>query len=293
VDFWRKRIARIWPAYLVALAGALLIGIGTVEGVSGYLKHLSLTQLWFEDRSGFGLRVSWTLVVEITFYVLILPLAAALRRAGPHAHDAWLAATVGLFALGCAAIVYVRHPTAPGFRILPPYLPSFAGGMLLAITEFRGDRGGAFGAVTGAVQRIALNARLCFGVAIGLLLALTILMPANDHFPATDSPNQRMIQSFVQTLIAVFALAPLAMQSTPARLLETKLLVALGTASFGFYLWHVQVLKVFESMLHDPADATALVGVGLAILGAFVMGEVSRRVVEEPARKIITATGHH
>ena len=35
IDFWRRRFARIWPAYLVALVGSVLIGVGTIDGLVG------------------------------------------------------------------------------------------------------------------------------------------------------------------------------------------------------------------------------------------------------------------
>ena len=94
VDFWRRRIARIFPAYIVALVGAVVIGIGTLDGRAGWIKHGLLIDSWFDDGGGIGLRVSWTLVVEVAFYVLILPVAAAApsgaSRVTRRSGSAWL-----------------------------------------------------------------------------------------------------------------------------------------------------------------------------------------------------------
>ena len=36
-DFWRRRLARIWPAYLVALVGSVIIGVGSIDDLSGWI----------------------------------------------------------------------------------------------------------------------------------------------------------------------------------------------------------------------------------------------------------------
>ena len=93
------------------------------------------------------------------------------------------------------------------------------------------------------------------------------------------------MQSFVQVVV-VFALAPLALGTTRARVLEHRWLVALGGASFGFYLWHIQVLRLLRPALEGP-DAVALAAVVVAIGLAHLAGEASCRWVEEPARRLL------
>jgi peptidoglycan/LPS O-acetylase OafA/YrhL len=56
--------------------------------------------------------------------------------------------------------------------------------------------------------------------------------------------------------------------------------------SFGFFLWHIQVLRIVRPLL-DGGTASAVVGLALAFAGSLVAGELSRRLVEGPARRLI------
>lgn len=287
-EFWRKRIARIWPAYLVALAGAVAVGVGEIDGLAGLVKHGLLMQTEFRDRGGTGLKVSWTLVVEVAFYAVLLPLGALVAKARHRSHDAWVALCLGLFAFGSVAVVLTSYgPTAIPLRVLPPYLTSFAAGMLLAGAEVETGPGTWCEPILGGVRRLAAKPALCFGLAAGTFVVMTALMPANTTTPAVELGLERTVQCFVQVVVAFLALTPLALKTTSAPWLEHPALVALGSASFGFYLWHIQVLRLLRPMLQG-SDLAAYVGVAIAIVGAYLLGEGSRRIIEEPARKILT-----
>lgn len=287
-DFWRKRVARIWPAYLVALAGAVVVGIGEVSSPAGWLKHGLLVQTYFADRGGTGLKVSWTLVVEVSFYAVLLPLGAIVARVRTRPHDAWAALCLVLFAVGAVALVVTTNgPTATPLRVLPPYLPCFAAGMLLGGAEVAPAAGLRAARLLAGLRRLAAAPKLCFGLAVGLFVAMVVLLPASSTAPAFGPGTHRTIQSFGQVLVAFLALAPLALGTTSARWLEHRVLVAVGAASFGFYLWHVQVLRLVRPLLQG-SDAAAYAGVLLAIVGAYLAGAASRRFIEEPARERLT-----
>ena len=290
LDFWRKRIARIWPAYLAALLGALVVGVGEVDGLGGWIKHGLLIQSEFADRGGTGLRVSWTLVVEVAFYAVLLPLGALVAKAPRRPHDAWVALCLALFALGAVALaVTSTGSTAVPLRVLPPFLPCFAAGMLLAGAEVEATTATWAGPILRAVRRLAAQPTVCFALAVGLFIAMTVLLPAHTTAPAFGLGDQRALQSFGQVAVAFLGLAPLALRTTEARWLEGRALVAVGGASFGFYLWHVQVLRLVRPMLQG-STAVALAGVLLALVGACAAGELSRRCIEAPARRLLTPT---
>lgn len=290
-DFWRKRVARIWPAYLVALAGALAIGIGRIDGLSGWVKHGLLIQTWFEDRDGTGLRVSWTLVVEVAFYALVLPLGWLAARAGRRGLDAWVALCLLSIGVGSWAIMYISYgPTDVAYRVLLPYLPGFGAGMLLAAAAApAGDERRWSEPLLSGVRALAARPWVCAALSAGTFVALVALMPANRGTPAVEVGTERAVQSFVQVVVVAFALAPLALGTTRARLLEHRGLTALGVASFGFYLWHIQVLRLLRPALEGP-DPLALLAVAAGIGLAYLAGEASRRWVEEPARRVLVST---
>jgi peptidoglycan/LPS O-acetylase OafA/YrhL len=287
VDFWRKRVARIWPAYLVALLGSLAIGVGTLDGLDGWLKHGFLVDSWFDDGGGTGLRVSWTLVVEVAFYAAVLPVGYLVLAARGRRLDAWIAVCLVALAYGSWALwLTTQEHTEPWLRVLPPYLPGFALGMLLAVAEASDGRGAWLGSVLRGVRAVAARSRLCWGAAAALLVGMVTLMDPSETAPAFGLSRDRAVQSFLQVAIGALALAPLALRSADAPRLASRPLTFLAGLSFGFFLWHIQVLRIVRPML-DGGTAVAAAGLALAFAGSLLAGELSRRFVEAPARRLI------
>ncbi|RLP87489.1 acyltransferase [Micromonospora sp. BL4] len=86
-DFWRRRVAKIYPNHLVLWAAALLVALWFADPISpaAAVENLLLLQAW-DPRPGWFYSVntvSWSLSCEVFFY-LCLPLALPLlRRARP------------------------------------------------------------------------------------------------------------------------------------------------------------------------------------------------------------------
>jgi peptidoglycan/LPS O-acetylase OafA/YrhL len=290
VDFWRKRVARIWPAYLVALLGSIAIGVGTIDGLDGWLKHGFLLDSWFEDGGGTGLRVSWTLVVEVAFYALVLPVGYVVLLAGRRRLDAWIVACVGVLAYGSWALwLTTQAPTDPWLRVLPPYLPGFALGMLLAVAEASDGDGAWFGAVLRGVRWVASRRWLCWGLAAALLMGMVVLLDPSEQAPAFRLGPDRAWQSFLQVGIGALVLAPLALRSATVPWLSSRPLTAMGALSFGFFLWHIQVLRVVRTLL-DRSSPIAALGLLAAFGLSLAAGEISRRWVEAPARRVLVGS---
>ena len=287
VDFWRRRVARIWPAYLAALVGALAVGVGTLDGPGGWLKHGLLVDSWFEDPGGTGLRASWTLVVEVAFYAAVLPLAALAALTRRRSLDAWVVLCLGLAAFGSWAVMQVSYgETEMALRVLPPYLPAFAAGMLLAVAEI-GSTGRAWlGFVLRGVRGLAARPAVCAALAVGTFVAMVVLLPVASRPPALGFGTERALQSFGQVAVGFFALTPLALRTAAAPWLGHRAVLALGAASYGFYLWHIQVLRLVRPLLGGSTVA-AVAGLTLAVAGAYLAGELSRRAIERPVRRFL------
>jgi peptidoglycan/LPS O-acetylase OafA/YrhL len=287
LDFWRRRVARIWPAYLVALAGAVALGIGTVDGASGWLKHGLIIDSWFDDGGGTGLRVSWTLVVEVAFYAAILPVGYVVLAAGRRRLDAWTAVCVGVLAYGSWALALTtQEHTDPWVRVLPPYLPAFGVGMLIAVAELGEARGTWLGWLLRAVRRAAERPWACWGLAAVALVTMVVVMEPSRTAPAFSLGRDRAVQSFLQVAIGGLALLPLMLRTATVRFLSSRALVAMAGASLGFFLWHIQVLYLARPLIRGSAPA-AVLGLGLALVGSYLAGEASRRYVEAPARRLL------
>lgn len=287
LDFWRRRIARIWPAYLAALAGAVALGVGTVDGRSGWLKHGLLIDSWFDDGGGTGLRVSWTLVVEVAFYAAILPVGYLVLAAGRRRLDAWVVVCLGVLVYGSWALALTtQHHTDPWVRVLPPYLPAFGVGMLLAVAELGDARGTWLGWVVRGVRRLGERPLACWALAAAALITMVVVMEPSATAPAFSLGRDRAVQSFLQVAIGGLALAPLMLRTATVPFLSSRALVALASASLGFFLWHIQVLYLVRPLIRGSTPA-ALLGLGLALAGSYVAGELSRRYVEAPARRLL------
>ena len=64
--------------------------------------------------------------------------------------------------------------------------------------------------------------------------------------------------------IGALLLAPLALRGVTVPFLSSRPLVALAAVSFGFFLWHIQVLRVVRPLL-DGSTPVAVVGLALAL----------------------------
>ncbi|MBE2267923.1 MAG: acyltransferase [Anaerolinea sp.] len=107
VDYYRKRVARIYPLYAFLLITSLFFPLSLLG-----LVEYSLTQGFFENAKFAGIPTAWSLTVEESFYFL-LPLIA-MRRTRSKIKAAFpklLIVTLCLLLLG-ALIVIVSNVTA-------------------------------------------------------------------------------------------------------------------------------------------------------------------------------------
>ena len=86
--------------------------------------------------------------------------------------------------------------------------------------------------------------------------------------------------------IGALLLTPIALRRATVPFLSSRPLVALAAASLGFFLWHIQVLRGVRPLL-DGSAPVAIVGLALAVALSYGAGELSRRFVEAPARRLI------
>lgn len=95
LPYAERRALRIFPAYWVALAGAVVLVGRSGEAVTatpvlsvhGALAYFPLMQVYDSNTLLGGISAAWTLSVELSFYVM-LPLWAMLLRRVPVTHRA-------------------------------------------------------------------------------------------------------------------------------------------------------------------------------------------------------------
>lgn len=258
-DYARRRFLRIYPAYWVALTGlAILPGLLGVFS-DEWWKFYSLGFFLNPDAgtrcigdTGFrcGLPQSWTLTVEMTFY-LMLPLYALLTSRLAKGRDvrSWMRAE--LLLIGFLAVLSLvlggsplslRHHTWYRFSFLSHFL--WLGlGLAAAVVSvgFRNRRE----ALPGMLRRAAAHPGVCWTLA-GVLWIFTVFAYYPAPFPvAPFSSFAYESLNVLQGAIAALLLIPVLFGNPnfgiASRIFGNRILLWFGLISYGLYLWSVTI----------------------------------------------------
>ena len=260
-SFFRRRALRIAPAYWIALTGTLLFhhattvalgdgGFGSFTGTQ-LLSLYTLTQIYSEHWFFAGMSQSWTLAVEITFYLMLPAYAVAMRRLGAGRDpDARLrleltgAAVLYLISVGWRTLVFYGGVLpAVAQHWLPGYLDIFGLGMALAAVHAWSTQTGGHLAV---LEWLGRHADLCLAIAIGcyLIVALGLDLPRQI---VEVSGGRAYARNFLHAFVAFFVLVPAVFGpqdvSLFRRFLRWRPVVYVGLVSYGVYLWHNNFLE--------------------------------------------------
>jgi peptidoglycan/LPS O-acetylase OafA/YrhL len=264
-----RRFARIYPAYWVALL--IILPLSPIFGLHGAWQWFSVPLLIHTYKvaglaSNAGLRQSWTLVIEVSFYVFLPFYAALVRRLG-RAFGALRAELVAGTTLFVAGPVFhllstrespVQMPTA--FKVLPPTLGIFAGGMLIAIAKATAQRRPE---VPRWWRRLGASPVPWFVVAGAAYVVLCTAVGIHPTAAFTVTWRQQFAQLLLQTLIAICVVAPavivpLDRPSWSLRTIASRPLAYVGMFSYGIYLWHYAVIEWLVRRLGcNPAGLTS------------------------------------
>jgi peptidoglycan/LPS O-acetylase OafA/YrhL len=270
-EFWRRRIARIYPLHVVTLVLAILIArtipVGTidVDDPVALLANLLLVNTWSVDWLRVGNAVSWTLGCEAFFYLLFPLMIPVARRASVTGLRVALVLLVGLvIALPMIAGSFPEwfdHHTFPLAR-----LPEFAVGVVAARLTRTGSWRGP-------------------GVLLSVLLAVGGYGLARIVEFRIDLPACTVVG--FTCLMASLALRDVSGRRSP---LASRWSVWLGQISFAFSLVHLLVIQLMEATWAriPPASDTHGVLLALAALVASVLLAWALHIgVERPAQRLI------
>jgi peptidoglycan/LPS O-acetylase OafA/YrhL len=233
-----RRMARIVPAYYLALIGsvALLWGAAGTPGVRlPPATALPLFAVFAQNYSHAALLSldppTWTLSIEASFY-LVLPLIgiAAMRVGSSRWNQVALPVAMILGGLAWNRLTGLAEPFE---KALPAALPYFGAGMLVAVlanTRPIAPRAARW-LLLGGIGAVVIDGALHEGLvpyAVEPLLSGTIRdLPAAAGFAAI--------------------VAAVACGEARAAWASWTPLVALGTISYGVYLWHLPLLLALRS----------------------------------------------
>jgi peptidoglycan/LPS O-acetylase OafA/YrhL len=282
----RNRALRILPAYWFFLtAFALTIGLpGDVFG--HWWAYYTQTHIYFPGTTVGGLNVSWTLCVELTFYVVLPLLVLAFDRLARGAGEARARRTELVLLALCipATWLYVRAirgdgsvaPTASEYGwslALPADLAYFAAGLALArlTVTLPGE--------PTLRERIQVSwpvfSSACWGAAVLVFLW---------RMDSAGSPADRQL---LNGLVALLLMLPVLLATQRDRGIESWLAWRpvrwLGLVSYGTYLAHYPILhELHDHGIGDPSFGGVLT---LFIVGGCLslgLGALSYYLLEQP-----------
>jgi peptidoglycan/LPS O-acetylase OafA/YrhL len=276
-SYFLRRAARIMPAYYLALAGTLVL-LAAAGDVPGRRLvdpgELPLFVLFAQNYSPDTLlklnAATWTLTVEVVFYLLLPLIGLAALRLG---RTAWRQALL-LGVLVCAGLAWNLVDFLAGWgpvasHIAPSFLPYFACGMLVALAVEAHRAGGR--APLGAVA------------SAGLVAGAAAILVANGLWHATGNQASLAMEVFADSAAAVAFAAVIAAlvlgTGTGVRWLGSRPLAWMGEITYGFYLWHIPLLVLARGTGLLPSGVV----LGLAVLPvAIAFGAASWYAVERP-----------
>lgn len=270
----RARLARIAPAYYVALVGSIVLlwGLSGTPGLRLPPDHA--VPLFFVFAQNFSpasvMKLNppmWSLAVEMMFYSL-LPLIGwlAVRLPRRRRHQALI--PLALLVLGVAYnwLIAGLDLGMTFSKTLAAMLPYFAVGMLAAL------------AVHGRTIRRAPKRSLVAG-GVALVLADATVKAAAPAQGLDATAYFSIIRDLPSAL--GFALIVGALAIAPrGRVIGGPLLAGLGTISYGFYLWHVPVLMFLRG--HGLLPLDPVLGTLVAIVPALAVSALSWFALERP-----------
>jgi peptidoglycan/LPS O-acetylase OafA/YrhL len=276
-SFWRRRIVKIYPNYVVAWIFAMVLFAAAYTPAWRAIGNLFMLQVWIPDfDTNFSVDPpGWSLGAEAVFYACFPLLLAFATRIRPERLKYWIGGVAALVVLKplVAYLLFPDTPAVPGENtvsvsqywfgyILPPVrVLDFALGILVARAV-----------MTGRWRNIGM-------VASGALLV-------GGYWLAESTPYLYG-QSAIFVIPAALLIASAAIADSDGRrtIFSNRFMTWLGEISFAFYLMHFIVLAYGRSLLGTRLFSTGatigllLAGVVISVLVAWALYALVERPI--------------
>jgi acetyltransferase len=290
-----RRAARIVPGYYASVLGCLLlyaaIGYTKLVPSAGLLPLFAVFGQNYSIDTVMEINpVTWTLCVEVAFYVLLPLLGAVAFLLGPRRPA--LHAAVPIALVGLAMVWNVASHAGDWGPLVSKTLPSYIGhfglGMLLATwvewRSIRRSRGPL------AWRPTAVLASAGFSLVAGA---------AWWHETAGSFTDAWILLGTLPAALGFALLVAAAAAGTGPAVgwLGARPLVALGVVSYGIYLWHLPLILIVRELgLLPAAFAPRLalmlpLAIGAATLSWMLVERPVMRLVAGPRRRARAAGG--
>lgn len=281
LDFYKRRVNRIFPALIIVLLACYAVGWFTlmaaefkflgkhVLGGIGFIQNLVLYKEsgYFDTSSELKILLHlWSLGVEEQFYILF-PLAAWVL---------WRRRVLVLPILICMALIsfgaglYKLSVSPSAAFYMPQYrFWEILSGSLLAYFSVFGK------SVTGTAKGSLRFGNFLSVLGLVFLLASVVLIDKYKAFPG--------FWALMPVCGAVLMILAGPQAWLNSRLLASKPLVWIGLISYPLYLWHWPVITFIRIIGGDELN---LVSGVFAVSASILLAYVTYRFLELPLRKI-------
>ncbi len=271
-DYGRRRFLRIAPAYWLALTAlAIFPGLdavfsgdwwvyyGLLQNYPIYTPEAECTSFNF----GCGIAPTWTLAIEIGFYVMLPFFALAMARIAPRGRDGrWPHVELAVLAALAGVSVWIQSfNLISDLSIWLFFSPLgrfwwFALGMALAVVSVRVAQRGSEPAM---LRWLGDHPGLLWAVALALYLVASLFwleprpaLAARVGISMLDYLGAYLLFGVIAALIILPAAFGDARGGAPRRILANPLLAWLGLISYGIFLWHYPImLGLVEGGVND------------------------------------------
>ena len=273
VNFYKRRMRRIFPALFVMLAVSFVAALvilppSELQQFSDSLVASTFfySNIYFLHESGYfataaeltPLLHTWSLAVEEQFYFIFPAMLFFSWRLG-HRGQMVFMALVAVASLVAAQVYLATNPTL-AFFVLPTRFWELLLGALAAYL----------------LAGPALPGRGASGLSwLGLAMILAAVF---GYSPATPFPG---VAALLPTLGAVLVILTCDADRGAGRLLAWRGLVMIGLFSYSLYLWHYPMLSFMRHF--DGGDRPAMLAA--AVAASALAAYLSFRFVEVPVRR--------
>jgi peptidoglycan/LPS O-acetylase OafA/YrhL len=292
-DYAKRRFLRVYPAYWLVLTVLTVIpGLIGVYGDNWWQQYAIVDALPVHHGSACsqaifdcGLAQTWSLVVEVTFYVALPLYVLASRRLlrGLKLRD-WLAAQ--LLLLGALSVVSIVARFGIGSSSSAWIDTSVAGsvfwfalGMALAVISVGLE---ASSETIRKSRWLDLNPLLPWVGAAGVYVGLSLWLPVT---PFVLDRGDQLVAHVAFGVIALLLMLPAVFGhhavGLPRRLLANRVVAWLGLISYGIFLWHYVVTLQLDGG-GTPLPVVLLVTLAVSVACA----AASYYVVERPLLRL-------